>query len=168
MQLQVLRLGEWWKAADQVRRRYKSLFIALSSDRVCHHLSRPITRFLRDLDEKNMFDWTMKNILERPSGNWCQGMWLWQKGLDVSFPSFPISRQPNCIGGSLLVSYLLRARPKLPPAEHAGLEITRTLSNCQSDSSAPQRITRSTEQSYQQRPELQTTQEWDLQTAGLK
>ena len=83
---------------------------------------------------------------------------LWLKGLDVSFPSFPISRQLNCIGGSQ-VSYLLHARPKLPPAEHAGLEITRTLSNCQSGSSAPQRITRSTEQSYQQRPELQTTQE---------
>ena len=73
MQLQVLRLGEWWKAADQARRRYKSLFIALSSDRVCHHLSRPITRFFAGFRRKEHVrnDWTMKNILERQSGNWC-------------------------------------------------------------------------------------------------
>ena len=90
MQLQVLRLGEWWKAADQVRRRYNSLFIALCSDRVCHHLSRPITRFLWDLDEKT--------CSKRLNDEKCSGETEWKlvsghvivaEGTWRQFPEFP-------------------------------------------------------------------------------
>ena len=86
---------------------------------------------------KGAFGWNFeKSDMKRMLYNWCQGIAdLTQVSRDRVSPFPP----PSNSVAFVRVASLLRARSKLLPAVRARLQITSTLSNCQSESSAPPR-----------------------------